>query len=450
MSGAWHLSTRLAAPLLRWNLRRRVGLGKEEATRLPEREGFSAARPGGRLIWLHAASVGESLSILPLIEALAAQDPALTLLVTTGTVTSARLLPQRLPEHLRSRVIHRFAPLDVPGWVARFLDGWRPDAAGFVESELWPNMLAACAARGIPLALLNARMSDRSARRWGRFAPGFARHLLSHFALIMPRSTEDAARLAALGAPRLAPPGDLKLAAAPLPADAAALAELRAAIGPRPVLLAASTHPGEEEQIISASALVRRDFPDLLTIIAPRHAERGAAIAKALPLITEALPRRATWALPRRATWALPRRATGALPGPGPLYIADTMGELGLFYRVASLAFIGGSLVPHGGQNPLEAARLGCPVTFGPHMANFQDATAALLAMGGARQVSDTVALAATVADMLTKPEMGTAMVEAATTLVSAASDLPARMAKALLAMAGPGATGPRQGYGTQ
>jgi len=304
------------------------------------------------------------------------------------------------------------------------------------------NMLAACAARGIPLALLNARMSARSARRWGRFAPGFARHLLSHFALIMPRSTEDAARLAALGAPRLAPPGDLKLAAAPLPADTAALAELRAAIGPRPVLLAASTHPGEEEQIISASALVRRDFPDLLTIIAPRHAERGAAIAKALPLITGALP--------RRATWALPRRATGALPGPGPLYIADTMGELGLFYRVASLAFIGGSLVPHGGQNPLEAARLGCPVTFGPHMANFQDATAALLAMGGARQVSDTVALAATVADMLTKPEMGTAMVEAATTLVSAASDLPARMAKALLAMAGPGATGPRQGYGTQ
>jgi len=414
MSGAWHLTARLAAPLLRWNLRRRVGLGKEEAARLPEREGFSAMRPKGKLIWLHAASVGESLSILPLIEALAARDPALTLLVTTGTVTSAHLLPQRLPEHLRGRVLHRFAPLDVPQWVGRFLDGWRPDAAGFVESELWPNTLAACAARGVPLALLNARMSDRSARRWGRFAPGFARHLLGHFALIMPRSAEDAARLAALGAPRLAPPGDLKLAAAPLPADPAALAALRAAIGPRPVLFAASTHPGEEEQIIAASAQIRANFPDLLTIIAPRHPERGAAIAEA------------------------PRRAMGALPGTGPLYIADTMGELGLFYRVASLTFIGGSLVPHGGQNPLEAARLNCPVIFGPNMGNFRDATAGLLAAGGARQVPDAAALAATVAHMLSCPQASSAMVAAAATLVSAASDLPGHMADALIGMAEP------------
>lgn len=413
MSNTWHFAARLAAPLLRWNLRRRVGRGKEEAARLPEREGFAATRPPGRLIWLHAASVGESLSILPLIEALAARDPALTVLVTTGTVTSARLLPQRLPEHLRSRLLHRFAPLDVPEWVGRFLDGWRPDAAGFVESELWPNMLSACAARGIPLALLNARISQRSARRWGRLAPEFAGRLLGHFALIMPRSAEDAERLAALGAPSLTPAGDLKLAAAPLPADDAALAALRAAIGPRPVLLAASTHPGEEAQIIAASALVRKGFPDLLTIIAPRHPERGAAIADA------------------------PRRSLGALPGAGPLYIADTMGELGLFYRIASMAFIGGSLVPHGGQNPLEAARLGCPVIFGPDMANFRDATAALLAAGGARQVADVGALAATVTDMLSFPQGVAALVAAATTLVSAASDLPGRMAEALIALAG-------------
>jgi len=413
MSSTWHFAARLAAPLLRWNLRRRVGRGKEEAARLPEREGFAATRPPGRLIWLHAASVGESLSILPLIEALAARDPALTVLVTTGTVTSARLLPQRLPEHLRGRLLHRFAPLDVPEWVGRFLDGWRPDAAGFVESELWPNMLSACAARGIPLALLNARISQRSARRWGRLAPEFAGRLLGHFALIMPRSAEDAERLAALGAPSLTPAGDLKLAAAPLPADDAALAALRAAIGPRPVLLAASTHPGEEAQIIAASALVRKGFPDLLTIIAPRHPERGAAIADA------------------------PRRSLGALAGAGPLYIADTMGELGLFYRVASMAFIGGSLVPHGGQNPLEAARLGCPVIFGPDMANFRDATAALLAAGGARQVADVGALAATVTDMLSFPQGVAAMVAAATTLVSAASDLPGRMAEALIALAG-------------
>jgi len=414
MSGAWHLTAGLAAPLLRWNLRRRVARGKEVETRLPEREGFGAARPPGRLIWLHAASVGESLSILPLIEALAEREPALTLLVTTGTVTSARLLPQRLPEALRHRVLHRFAPLDVPAWVGRFLEGWRPDAAAFVESELWPNSLAACAGRGIPLALLNARMSQRSFTRWQRFAPGFARLLLGRFQLILPRSAEDAARLTALGATRLATPGDLKLAAAPLPADEAALAALRGAIGSRPVLFAASTHPGEEEQIIAAAARIREDFPELLTIIAPRHPDRGAGIAEA------------------------PRRATGALPGRDPLYIADTMGELGLFYRVATLAFIGGSLVPHGGQNPLEAARLGCPVLFGPNMGNFRDVAEGLLALGGARQVADAAALAATVADMLTNPEVGIAMAGAAAGLVSASSDLPARMAEALLALAHP------------
>lgn len=409
MSGVWRLVTRLATPLLRHNLRRRVGRDKEEQARIAEREGFGADRPEGPLIWLHAASVGESLSILPLIEALGARDPALNLLITTGTVTSARMLPARLPAALRGRVIHRYAPLDVPEWVERFLDGWRPDAAGFVESELWPNMIATCAARGIPLALLNARMSDRSAARWGRFAPGFARRLLGRFALIMPRSGEDAARLAALGAPNLAPPGDLKLAAAPLPVDAAALEAMRAAIGPRRVFLAASTHPGEEAQILAAGAAWA---PDVLTIIVPRHADRGAEIA---------------------ALREAPRRSLGALPGPGPLYIADTMGELGLFYRLAQVAFIGGSLVPHGGQNPLEAARLGCPVVFGPHMGNFRDATADLLAAGGALQVADAAALAATVADMLSSPERVGAMATAAASLVSAASDLPGRMAEALL-----------------
>ena len=415
MSAFWHVAAGLAAPLIRYNLRRRVARDKEEAARLPEREGFSAARPDGRLIWLHAASVGESLSILPLIEELAARDPALTLLVTTGTVTSARLLPERLPEALRGRVIHRYAPFDVPEWVARFLDGWRPDAAGFVESELWPNILAACAARGVPLALLNARISARSARRWGRFAPGLARRLLGRFALIMPRSAEDAARLAALGAQGMAQPGDIKLAALPLPHDPAALAALASAIGARRVFLAASTHPGEEALILAKLP------PDALTILVPRHAHRGAEIAAIAPG---------------------PRRSEGALPDPGPLYIADTMGELGLFYRLADVAFIGGSLVPHGGQNPLEAARLGCPVVFGPHMGNFRDATAGLLACGGAVQVADAAALAATVADMLSRPGMAGAMMAAAADWVSAASDLPGQMAEALLSLMPPNAIG--------
>lgn len=413
MSLPWRIATRLAVPAIRWNLRRRLRQGKEEAGRLPEREGHGAARPEGRLLWLHAASVGETLAVLPLLDALSARDPALNLLVTTGTVTSARLLPQRLSAGMRARVIHRFVPLDVPAWVARFLDGWRPDAACLVESELWPNLIDACAARGIPTALLNARISARSFRRWRNFGPRLIRRLLGRFALIAPRSAEDAARLEALGAPRLAPPGDLKLAAAPLPADPAGLEALRDAIGGRPVLLAAVTHPGEEAAVLAAARELAPRFPELLTILAPRHPERGAQVA----------------ALAQGA----PRRSLGALPGEGPAYVADTIGELGLFYRVASMAFIGGSLVAHGGQNPLEAARLNCPVILGPHMENFADATAALLAAGGARQLRDAGALAGVVADMLSHPERAAGLVAGAARVVSAASDLPGRLAGALL-----------------
>lgn len=413
MSRIWRLAATLAVPALRWNLRRRLRQGKEEATRLPEREGHGADRPEGRLLWLHAASVGETLAILPLLDALAARDPSLKLLVTTGTVTSAQLLPQRLAPELAARVIHRYVPLDVPAWVARFLDSWRPDAAAFVESELWPNLLGACAERRIPVALLNARISARSFRRWRNFGPRMIRRLLGGFALIVPRSAQDATRLAALGARRLAAVGDLKLAAEPLPADPAKLAELRAAIGQRPVLLAAATHPGEDAAILAAGRELAPRFPDLLTIIVPRHPERGPEVA----------------ALAQGA----PRRGEGALPGPGPAYIADTIGELGLFYRLASMAVIGGSLVRHGGQNPLEAARLGCPLVLGPHMENFSDATAALLAEGGAVQLPDVAALAAVVADMLSRPERAAGLVAAATRVVSAASDLPGRLAATLL-----------------
>ncbi|MBS7809818.1 3-deoxy-D-manno-octulosonic acid transferase [Roseococcus pinisoli] len=412
MSRAWRIAATLAAPALRWNLRRRLRQGKEEEGRLPEREGHGADRPAGPLLWLHAASVGETLAILPLIDALLARDPALHLLVTTGTVTSAGLLPQRLSPAAAARVIHRYVPLDVPAWVARFLDGWRPDAACFVESELWPNLLGACAARGIPMALLNARISARSFRRWRSFGGWLIRRLLNRFTVIVPRSPEDAERLEALGARCLAPAGDLKLAAEPLPADPAKLQALKEAIGPRPVLLAASTHPGEDELVLAAARELAPRFPELLTIIVPRHPERGAAIAA----LAEA-----------------PRRAEGALPGPGPTYVADTIGELGLFYRLASIALIGGSLVPHGGQNPLEAARLGCPVIFGPHMGNFTDATATLLAAGAARQLPDAGALAAAVADMLTHPERGAGLAEAAARVVSAATGLPGRLAGALL-----------------
>ena len=282
----WRLATGAAAPLLPLHLRRRVRLGKEIAARLGERRGEGAARPPGRLLWLHAASVGETLSVIPLLEALAARAPDLSLLVTTGTVTAAGLLAQRLPDGLGGRLLHRFVPLDVPRWVARFLDGWRPDAAVLVESELWPNLIAAAAARGVPLALVNARFSARSARRWRLLAPRLGRRLLGAFRLVTAQGEADAARLRALGAAAVLTPGNLKDAAPPLPADAAALAAVRGAIGDRPVFLAASTQPGEEAIVAAAHRLLAAAQPGLLTIIVPRHPERGPAIAAALaPLL---------------------------------------------------------------------------------------------------------------------------------------------------------------------
>jgi 3-deoxy-D-manno-octulosonic-acid transferase len=241
--------------------------------------------------------------------------------------------------------------------------------------------------------------------------------MLAGFRAIIPRSAEDATRLAALGATHLAPPGDLKFAAEPLPADATALAALRQAIGARPVLLAASTHPGEEALVLAAAATLRRRHPSLLTILAPRHPRRGAALAPEAP-----------------------HRAQGALPDAGPVYVGDTMGELGLFYRLAGVALVGGSLVPHGGQNPLEAARLGCPMILGPHMGNFTEAVAALAAEGGALRLADAAALAPAVDDVLTNPERAAALVAGAARTAArmggaSAATLPARVAEAVLAL---------------
>jgi 3-deoxy-D-manno-octulosonic-acid transferase len=415
----WRWAATLAAPLLPLYLRRRAARGREIAARLAERRGAGAARPPGPLLWLHAASVGETLSVLPVLEALVARAPGLTILLTTGTVTAAGLLEQRLPPALRGRVLHRFAPLDVPRWVARFLDGWRPDAAGIVESELWPNLIAAARARGIPLALVNGRLSVRSARRW-RHAAALGRELMGGFALVLAQSAEDAVRFAGLGAREVRAIGNLKDAAAPLPAAPDALAELRAAIGGRPVLLAASTHPGEEAMVLAAHRLLAADFPGLLTLLAPRHPERGPALA----------------ALAAEHALPVARRATGELPGPATaVYVADTLGELGLFYRLASVGLVGGSLVPHGGQNPLEPARLGCPILLGPWTANFAEPVARLLAAGGAVQLASAEPgmLAAAARAVLSNPGQGRKLAEAAAVTVAPAGGLPDVVAAALL-----------------
>jgi 3-deoxy-D-manno-octulosonic-acid transferase len=413
----WAGAARLAAPGLRLMLRLRLARGKEVAGRLTERRGIDfSPRPPGRLLWLHAASVGETTSILPVLAPLLAEAPDLTVLFTTGTVTAAALLDQRLDKEQRTRVLHRFVPLDVPGWVGRFLDHWRPDAAAFLESELWPNLLFACHARHIKLMLINARLSPRSFARWRR-APGFARDLLGVFDRVRARSDADAERLRVLGARCVEAPGDLKFAAPPLPFDAAELNRLQALLTGRPVWLAASTHPGEEALAFAAHRKIATRHPDLLTILAPRHPERGAAIAA------------------EAGSLPTTRRALGGEPPPAQgVWLADTLGELGLWYRLAPIAFVGRSLVPPGGgQNPLEPARLGCAIAVGPHTGNFQEHVALLRGAGALVEVADAAALAGFVAAMLAEPEHRRDMGCRAVTVVQRHGDLAEHTAAALL-----------------
>ena len=410
----WAGAATAATPALRLMLRSRAARGKEIAGRLPERRGIdSMPRPQGHLLWLHAASVGETVSILPVLSALVRLAPDLSILLTTGTVTSARLLDRRLPElGLDAQVRHRFAPLDVPAWVNRFLDHWRPDAAGFVESELWPNQLLACQRRGIPLMLLNGRMTPRSHAAWAR-VPSLARPVLASFARIQARGETDAVRMRALGAPAVETPGDLKFAAPPLPADPAELARLRAILAGRPVWLAASTHPGEEALIAAIHHQIAPDHPGLVTLIAPRHPERGPALAQALQA---------------------GRRSAGDLPDG--IWIADTMGEMGLWYRLAPVAFVGRSLLlPGGGQNPLEPARLGCAVVVGPHTGNFTDHVALLREAGGLIEAANADALARCVATLLDNPAHRTRMGDRAAAAIQRHAGLPEQVATALLAL---------------
>jgi 3-deoxy-D-manno-octulosonic-acid transferase len=385
--GAYRGVSALAPLALRVLLRRRLARGKEDAARLPERMGVAARpRPPGRLLWLHAASVGEALSALPLVERVLARLPAAHVLVTTGTLTSARMMAERLPP----RAFHQFVPLDAAPWVARFLDHWRPDFALWVESELWPNLLLQTASRGVPMVLVNARMSERSFRGWRRW-PAAARKLMASFKIVLAQTEAYAERLRALGAPRVEMLGNLKYASPPLAADEAKLAALRKEIGARPVWLAASLHPGEAIHIGPAQRILRERVPGVLALVVPRHPEKGAAMQAAM-----AAP-----------DLAIARRSAGETLAPGTdVYIADTLGELGLFYRVAGAAFVGGSLIPHGGQNPIEPAALGVPVLHGPHMFNFAAAIETFDRMGAARLVEDPYGLAEQLADILGRPEV--------------------------------------------
>lgn len=381
---AYRKATGLVEPLAEPLLQRRLARGKEDPDRLPERLGRPGrVRPKGNLVWIHAASVGESISVLPLLREIERSCPHLRVLLTTGTVTSGRVMGDRLP----ANAFHQFVPVDTPQAVRAFLDYWKPGLALWVESELWPNMLHETQARGIPAVLLNARMSDNSFRRWQR-ASGMAAELLGHFDMCLAQDASVAQKLAALGARRVETPGNLKLVGDPLPFDADALGGLRAAIGGRPLWLMASTHEGEEQ----LAAFTHRDlasrFPGLLTIIVPRHPQRGPQIAQTLSPL-----------------FRLARRAAGELPGADTeLYLADTLGELGVFYRLSPLAVVGGSFVRHGGQNPLEPARLGAAVLSGPHVDNFRDIYRIMVEAGGAEVLSTNEQLTGRLGALLADP----------------------------------------------
>jgi 3-deoxy-D-manno-octulosonic-acid transferase len=380
----------LAAPSL---LAMRLKRGKENHARLPERCGDAGRpRPTGSLIWVHSASVGEMLAVVPLIEHLRAQH--FTVLVTSGTVSSATLAEHRLPPG----ALHQFIPLDAPRYVARFLEHWRPDLALFVESDLWPNLILASAERRIPIIMVNGRLSERSFRRW-RLVPSAIAALLGRFDLCLAQSSADAQRYAQLGAPRVRSTGNLKLDVPAPPADDASLIRLQSLTLDRAIVAAASTHPGEEAAIIAADRRLRAKYPKLLTVIAPRHPTRGASIAE----------------LAQAAGLSAALRSRGDLPTPDvQLYIADTLGELGLIYRIAPVVFMGGSLARHGGQNPVEAIRLGAAVIHGPHVWNFTEIYATLDKANGAKLVNGEASLTAGLDEWLGNSAGRNAAIEAA------------------------------------
>jgi 3-deoxy-D-manno-octulosonic-acid transferase len=381
----------LTGPLLRWRARN----GKEDSARLEERFGrTSAKRPAGTLVWLHGASVGETRVLMQVHAALAARRPDLSYLFTSGTRTSAGLFAKP-----PARAVHQYVPLDRVAVAQRFLAHWRPDIAVFAESDIWPNLIEETARSGAKLALVNARISPRSLASWTR-TPGTARHLLDRFSVIIaadPRTAEGVSRLTGRVVDS---PGNLKLAAPPPTYDPAALASARADIGNRPVWLAASTHPGEDEIALAAHEQIRAAYPEALLIIAPRHPERGEAISK--------------------LAGSAPRRSKGAGIGEASVFIADTMGELGLFYALAPVSLVGGSLLPElKGHNPVEPAKLDSAILTGPYVESFADTFADLLAAHGAVQVTDADAIAQMVLHLWRHEPERKALLAAATEVTS-------------------------------
>jgi 3-deoxy-D-manno-octulosonic-acid transferase len=405
-------------PVAPFLFRRRAARGKEDPTRLHERLGWSdIARPDGVLVWLHGASVGETRVNLALANALAAARPDLNFLFTTHTRTGEETARRAMP----SRGAHQFAPFDAPAIADRFINHWRPDLAVFAESELWPSLICAVSARGIKLALVNARMSGRSLQRWARRAPNSAAFLLARFDWIGAADSLTAQGLSALAGRDVPRVGNIKLDAPPPQADERALSNLRARTVGRRVWCAASTHTGEDEIVLAAHNALRAGAPETLLILAPRHPKRGDQV--------EALVRKAGFSVARRS------RAEALTPLTD-VYLADTIGEMGALLRAAPVVLLGGSLVPGiGGHNPAEPIGVGAVVLTGPETFNFAEIFADLRAAGGTHVVTGEADLARSLAALLSDSNLRAQMREAAERVLAESGGATPRTAEALLGL---------------
>lgn len=381
-------------------LRHRERQRKEDPARRFERLGKSAReRPSGPLVWMHAASVGETNAVTPIMSKLKAERPDLKVLLTTGTTTAAALVEKRLADE----VIHQYLPIDVPKVIRRFLDHWRPDLVVLTESEIWPNLIIETSGRDIPIALVNARMSGRSFSRW-RKRIATAEALFGRIDLALSQSRVMTYRFRELGCRRVIETGNLKYDNPPPPIDPAAHRELEAAIGHRPILLAASTHAPEEAIVGAAHRQLAIAHPGLLTVIVPRHPARGVGIAEDLKAQGLTVTLRSADRLPRPAT---------------DVFVADTLGEMGTFYALAPFAFIGGSLSDRGGQNPIEAIKHDCAVIVGKNTANFAEVYAKLRADDACIDIEDAPSLAQVAGQLLDAPQMVTDLTAKATKVVT-------------------------------
>jgi len=351
----YRLITLVLSPLIIVYIAGRLFRGKEHKLRWMERFGISKSPPSvsNKTIWLHAASVGESLSILPIIDALLKHTSS-QIIITSGTVTSAEVIQSKISD---SRVRHLFIPIDTPWAVSAFLKRTSPTLAIFVESEIWPNLIMQAAQKGTKLLLINARLSHKSAARWSMIK-SLPTLLFSKFSLIIPQSKSDMENLRSIGAPTDIMPftTNIKYGVDALSASAAETESLKSQIMDRPCWLAASTHEGEEKIIIQVHNLLKARFPDVLTIIAPRHPKRIESIISSIEI--------------PRNNIAL-RSYNEPITSITEIYLADTIGEMGLLYRISKVCFIGGSLAPVGGHNPIEPAKLGCAIITGLHLHNF-------------------------------------------------------------------------------